>query len=133
MSSRGAVAKIGYVTMDAYMTIKITDSGVKILEGLNGNHSLPEISHSPNSIYAKLKKDKKTLHEIRFFDENCNCIFEIGYHPEPNLNNKDRNVNILHFHYYNKNFDRSNAIDMKFHNEIKEKYKIYLEEFGLYD
>ena len=59
MSSRGAVAKIGHVTMDAYMTIKITDSGAKILEGLNGNHSLPEISHSPNSIYVKLKKDKK--------------------------------------------------------------------------
>lgn len=133
MSSRGSKAKRGYITTDAYFTKKITQNGVKILIGLNGNHSLPELSHSPNSIYAKLKKDNKTLHEMRFFDENHNVIFEIGYHPEPNLNQKDRRENILHLHYYDKNLNRKEAIKMDLYPEIKEKYKKYLKEFDLYD
>ncbi len=131
MSSRGAVAKLGYVPMDAYITVKILESGAKVLEGLSGHHSLPEISHSPNSVYVKIKKDGLTLHEMRFFDENSNVYFEIGYHPEPNLNNKDRNENILHFHYYDKYLNRSDAIIMD--KATKEKYKIYLKEFDLYD
>lgn len=132
MSSRGSVAKYGNIPNKDYYTDQVTENGVKILKGLGNNHSLPEIAHSPNSIYAKLKDDGITLHEMRFFDENGYPIIEIAYHPEPAINNGDRETDILHFHYFN-GLARKEAIRMDLHPEIKEKYKEYLKEFDLYD
>ena len=130
MSSRGTFAKYGYPTNKEYKTIKVTNSGAKILIGIDKNHSMPELSHSPNAVYVKLKKDNKTLHEIKIFNEFNYPVIEIGFHPEAKLNNGDRMTNILHYHTFN-GIDRSNAYYMN--DIIKEKYKIYLKEFGLYD
>lgn len=132
MSSRGSVAKYGHITTKDYYTERITENGVKILIGYGNNHSLPEMAHTPNSIYAKLKDDGKTLHEMRFFNEEGMPIIEIAYHPEPKINNKNRDDNILHFHEFD-GLTRSQPKRMDLNNEIKEKYKIYLKEFDLYD
>lgn len=130
MSSRGAVAKYGFVTTKDYNVLMVTNSGVKILTGVGNNHSLPELAHSPNSIYAKLKKDGITLHELRFFDEKGHPIFEIAYHPEPAINNGDRETSIVHYHTFS-GLKRDDAIKMD--EFIKEKYKKFLKEFNLYD
>lgn len=131
MSSRGSLAKNGHITTNEYRTIEITELEVKILEGLDNNHSLPDYSHTPNSIYAKLKSDGKTLHEMRFYDEKGNPIIEIAYHPEPNINNGNRE-NVVHYHLFD-GLNRSEPTLVKTHPEIKEKYKKYLKEFDLYD
>lgn len=132
MSSRGSVARYGNIPNKDYYTDKITENGVKILKGLRNNHSLPEIAHTPNSIYAKLKDDGVTLHEMRFFDEKGYPFIEMAYHPEPKINNGDRETDILHFHYFD-GLTRLPAKRMDLYKEIKEKYKKYLEEFDLYD
>ena len=82
--------------------------------------------------YVKMKKDGKTLHELRVYGSNCLPIIEIAYHPEPNINNGDRQTNIVHFHMYD-GLIRGDAVKMSDHPEIKEKYAIYLKEFDLYD
>lgn len=121
------MAKNGHITNKDYQTIKVTETGVKILKGIGSNHSLPELSHSANSIYAKLKKDG-TLHELRFFDSHGYPFFEIAYHPEPKLNGGDRKINILHFHTF-KGLNRNKAILLD--EKIKLKYCKYLKEFNL--
>jgi hypothetical protein len=126
MSSRGSFAINGHVSVKEYETIRVTENGVKILKGIGKNHTLPDYSNSPNSIYAKLHKSGD-LQELRFYDENCNLYFEIGYHRESNLANEK---NVLHYHTI-KNLDRSKAFPMT--NNIKEKFKKYLKEFNLYD
>ena len=128
MSSRGSLAKNGHITIDEYETVKVTNSGTKILEGIGKNHSLPDYSHTPNSIYAKMKKSGDLL-SLRFYDENCNLVLEIGNHPEPKINNGKRN-DVVHFHKYN-GLTRDDAIILTV--EMKEKYKKYLKEFNLYD
>ena len=132
MSSRGSLAKKGYISTTDYLIKEITPSGVKILEGKKNNHSLPELAHTPNSVYAKLKKDGITLLELRFFDEKGLTIFEIGYHPESKINNGNRKDNILHFHLF-EGLIRKDAKKLNQYPEIKEKYKKYLEECNLYD
>lgn len=131
MSSRGSFAKNGHVTTNEYKTIKVTSSGVKILEGYGNNHSLPEYSHSPNSIYAKMNPDG-SLRTLRFFDEKGYPIFEIGYHPEPAINNGSKEP-VVHFHLFNGINRDENVYRMDQYPEIKEKYKLFLEEFSLYD
>lgn len=129
MSSRGSFAINGHVTTKNYKTDMITESGVKVLSGIGNNHSLPELSHTPNSIYDKLKKDD-VLHELRFFDSQGYPIFEIAYHPEPNINNGNRIENIVHYYTFN-GLNRKPA---KILDEIiKKRYSKYLKEFGLYD
>lgn len=127
MSSRGSLAKNGHVTNKDYETIRITENGVKILNGIGNNHSLPELSHSPNSIYAKLKDDG-TLHELRFFNSEGYPVFEIANHPEPRLNGGDRKTNVLHIHTFD-GMNRNPAMHMD--NKTKVKYYRYLKEFDL--
>lgn len=128
MASRGSEAKNGHVTTDEYSTESVTENGVKILKGNGRNHSLPDYSHSPNSVYAKLKKDG-TLHEMRFYDSKGNPVLEIAHHGEPNLNRGNKDP-IVHYHTYD-GLARSPAARMT--GEIKEKYAKYLKEFDLYD
>ena len=128
MGSRGAVAKYGYVTDLDYHTVKVTESGVKILKGYGNNHSLPELAHTPNSIYARFKDDE--FYEMRFFNNKGYPIIEIAYHPEPKINNGDKQQKILHFHVYN-GLERKDAEMMN--DDIKEKYSKFLKEFDLYD
>ena len=132
MSSRGSVIKNGHITTSEYKTNKVTSHGVKILEGYGNNHSLPDYAHTPNSIYAKLKKDKKTLHEMRFYDEKGYPIIEIAYHPEPPINNGSK-APVVHFHMLDERLNRYYKDTIKNHPDIKEKYLDYLKEFDLYD
>ena len=133
MSSRGSYAVNGHVTINEYATIYVDNVGGKILEGTSPkSHSLPDYAHTPNSVYAKLKPDGKTLHEMRFYNDKGNPIIEIAYHPEPKINNGDRETSIVHFHIY-KGLDRDPAQRMDNYLEIKEKYAKYLKEYGLYD
>lgn len=132
MSSRKAKALNGHVTTNEYQIIKVTPSGVKILEGYGSNHSLPDYAHTPNSIYAKMKYDGKTLQEMRFYDDKGYLTIEIGYHPEPGINNNSHEP-VVHFHLYDKNLNRYYKNTVKNHPEIKEKYSKYLKEFDLYD
>ena len=45
-----------------------------------------------------MKYDNKTLQEIRFYDYRCYPIIEIGYHPEPGINNNGHEP-VVHFHF----------------------------------
>ena len=128
MASRGSKAKNGHVTTDEYSTESVTKTGVKILKGKGRNHSLPDYSHSPSSIYAKLEDDG-SLREMRFYDSDGNPVLEIAYHGESKLNHGNKDP-IVHYHTYD-GLVRSDAARIT--NEIKEKYAKYLKEFDLYD
>lgn len=67
---------------------------------------------------------------MRFFGSDKYPLFEIANHPEPILNNGNREQNILHFHKFN-GLERKDTVKMT--DEVKEQYKDYLKEFGLYD
>lgn len=84
-------------------TYKTVDhiEGVKVLQGLNGKHGLPEEAHS-STAYIKLKPDG-TFHEMRIYDADHYLVKEIAYHPEPNLNHGNRKKNVLHIHEYQRN------------------------------
>ncbi len=57
-------------------------------------------------------------------DEHC-LVKEIGYHPEPNINNGNRSENILHIHEYKRdNFQERKA--RLLNPEEIEMYKKYL-------
>ncbi len=128
MASRGSKAKNGHITMNEYSTERVTENGVKILTGNGNNHSLPDYSHTPNSVYAKLNK-YGLLHEMRFYDAKGNIVLEIAYHSEPSLNNGNKEP-VAHYHVYD-GLMRSKA--EKITMEIKDKYAEYLKEFDLYD
>ncbi len=132
MSSRGSKAKNGHATADEYETIEVSQTGVKILKGKYFKHSLPDYAHTGDSIYAKMKKDNKTILEMRFYDKDGKPIIEIAYHPEPKINNGNWD-DVVHYHLFNDKLDRYYVARVKDHPEIKEKYAIYLKEFNLYD
>ena len=96
---------------------------VKVLEGINGKHSLPDEAHS-SSAYIKLKPDG-TFHEMRFYDKDHYLIREIAYHPEPKLNNGNRSENVLHIHEYSRDNFQDRTPRLMTSEEIK-KYKKYL-------
>ena len=134
MSSRGSYATNGHVTTYEYTTIYVDNVGGKVLVGTTSkSHSLPDYSHTLNSVYIKLKKDNKTLHAMRFYDEKGHPIIEIAYHPEPKINNGNREESIVHFHLYDNKLGRNNVHRMDKYPEIKEKYSKYLKEYSLYD
>lgn len=98
--------------------------GVKVLEGLNGKHSLPEEAHSSRA-YIKLKPDG-TFHEMRIYDADHYLVMEIAYHPEPTLNNGNRQENILHVHDYPQ---RDNFNLRPPRRITKEEYNLYKRYF----
>ena len=98
MGGRGTFAA-GNSVAYTYKTVGYVE-GVKVLQGLNGKHSLPEEAHS-SSAYIKLKPDG-TFHEMRIYDKDHYLIKEIAYHPEPKLNSGNRFENVLHIHEYEK-------------------------------
>lgn len=69
--------------------------GVKVLQGLNGKHGLPEEAHS-SKMYIKLHRDG-TLNMLRIYNDNHYLEAEIAYHPEPYLTGNRHPV--LHIHY----------------------------------
>ena len=119
MGGRGTYA-LGNNVPFSYRTVdKI--HGVKVLEGTNGKHSLPEESHTSNA-YIKLKPDG-TFHEIRIYDKNHYLIKEIAYHPEPNLD-KTRKP-ILHIHEYKERDNFAIRPKRLLTNQEYNKYKKY--------
>lgn len=107
----------------AYTYEKVGEiEGVKVLFGKEGTglHDLPAESHSSN-MYIKLHKDG-TLNMLRIYGDDHCLQAEIAYHPEPKLTGNHSPV--LHIHYYNHDFNRTNA---KYLNRATfEKYKKYL-------
>jgi hypothetical protein len=121
MGGRGTFAagkNIPYV----YQTVDNIE-GVKVLEGINGKHGLPEEAHSSNA-YIKLKPDG-TFHEMRIYDEEHYLVKEIAYHPEPMLNSGNRSENVLHIHEYKRDNFKDRTPRLMTDMEI-EKYKKYL-------
>lgn len=106
MGGRGTFAA-GKIVKYAYFTIG-TIEGVKVLAGLNGRHKLPEEAHSSYA-YIRLEPDG-TFHEMRIYDKDHFLRFEIAYHPEPSLDPSRRKI--LHWHVYDRNFKRSQAMPM---------------------
>ena len=106
MGGRGTFAtgnNVAY-TYDTVGTIH----GVKVLVGINGKHGLPEEAHS-SLAYIKLKPDGR-FHEMRIYDTDHYLRYEIAYHPEPKIGPKGKPV--LHYHVYDKDFSRSDAMKM---------------------
>lgn len=118
MGGRGTFAA-GNIVDYVYKTVDKIE-GVKVLAGLNGKHGLPEEAHASNA-YIKLKPDG-TFHEMRIYDKDHYLIFELAYHPEPKVD-PSRNP-VLHYHLYNRNFERTNAL--KATKSMKKHFKKYL-------
>ena len=124
MGGRGTFAA-GNSVPYSYQTVG-TIEGVKVLQGIDGKHSLPESAHSSHA-YIKLKPDG-TFHEMRVYGKDHVLQLEIAYHPEPSLTG-DRQTPVLHYHTYDdrfsKNktgaFNRSSAALLP--SEMKEKYR----------
>lgn len=106
MGGRGTFAA-GNKTQYVYKTVGKIE-GVKVLEGINGKHSLPEEAHS-SWAYIKLKPNG-TFHEMRIYDSDHYLTKEIAYHPEPKINKikGNGNVSVLHIHDYKRDnfYDR---------------------------
>lgn len=101
MGGRGTFAAGNNVAY-TYQTISTID-GVKVLQGLNGKHGLPESAHSSNA-YIKLNPDG-TFREMRFYDKQHRLYLEIGYHPEKKLGSPGKPI--LHYHTYAPDFSAS--------------------------
>lgn len=103
--------------------------GVKILTGMPGTnlHNLPAESHSSN-MYMKLHKDG-TMNMLRVYGNDHRLQIEIGYHSEPKLTGHYEPV--LHIHYYDKNFNRTEAAYLD--KATFEKYKKYMKGRKWYD
>jgi hypothetical protein len=122
MGGRGTFAA-GNPVRYSYQTVDYIE-GVKVLEGINGKHGLPEEAHS-STAYIALKPDG-VFHEMRIYDENHFLIKEIAYHPEPKINNGNRQENVLHVHDYP---ERNNFENRPVHRISKEEYELYKKFF----
>ena len=94
MCGRGTFAAGNNVAF-TYKTVGYIE-GVKVLEGMGKKHDLPVEAHS-SSAYIKLYPDGN-FKMLRFFDKEHYLTFEVGYHPETELD-KIRKP-ILHVHEY---------------------------------
>ncbi len=121
MGGRGTFAA-GNPVDYLYETVDYIE-GVKVLQGLNGKHGLPEEAHS-STAYIKLKPDG-TFHEMRIYDNDHYLIKEIAYHPEPMLNKGNRKENVLHIHEYQRDNFKDRKPRLLTSEEIKQ-YKKYL-------
>ena len=127
MGGRGAYTQ-GKANGYTYETVD-TYEGVKILRGKPGTnlHNLPAESHS-SQMYMKLHKDG-TMSMLRIYGDDHYLKAEIGYHPEPDLTGN--HAPVLHIHYYNKDFDRTDADYLD--KATFEKYKKYMKGRKWYD
>ncbi len=116
MGGRGTFA-VGNFVPYSYRTVEIIE-GVKVLVGVGGKHGLPEEAHSSNA-YIKLKPDG-TFHEMRIYDKDHYLVKEIAYHPEPTLNNGNRNDNVLHIHEYKRNNFKDRLTRLPTADEIRQ-------------
>lgn len=117
MGGRGTFAA-GNPVPYSYQTVGMI-GGVKVLKGIGGKHSLPEEAHS-SSAYIKLKPDG-TFHEMRIYDKDHYVILELAYHPEKSLGSAGRSI--LHYHLYDRNFNRTLARKMP--KAMRKRYSKY--------
>ena len=117
MGGRGTFA-IGKKVDYTYRTVGEIE-GVKVLEGINGKHNLPEESHSSNA-YIKVDSSKNFV-RFREFNIDKTSHFDIDYHPEPKLTGNHQPV--FHIHFY-KNGVRDKMGRLLTSEEYK-KYKKY--------
>lgn len=121
MGGRGTFAAGNGVDY-TYQTVGYIE-GVKVLQGINGKHSLPEEAHASDA-YIKLKPDG-TFHEMRIYDKDHYLIKEIAYHPEPKINSGNKSENVLHIHEYKRDNFKDRLPRLMTDEEIK-RYKKYL-------
>ena len=123
MGGRGTFAA-GNPVPYTYETVDMIE-GVKVLQGIQGKHGLPEEAHSSRA-YIKIKLDG-TFHEMRIYDKDHYLKYELAYHPEPSLDSS-RNP-VLHYHVYGRDFSRTAA--MKMTKAMKKHFKKYLKGINL--
>ena len=118
MGGRGTFA-IGNPVPYTYETVSCIE-GVKVLQGLNGKHNLPEESHSSK---AYILTDKKgNFVRYRDFNTDHTSKFDIDYHPEKKISG---NYNpIFHIHEY-KNGVRSSLGRKLTESEYKKFKKFF--------
>ena len=92
-----------------------------MLQGLDGKHDLPVEAHSSGA-YIQLYPDGN-FKMFRLYDKEHYLTFEIGYHPESNLD-KSRKP-ILHVHEYPVHDDFSKRTTRLMTKSEYEKYKKY--------
>ena len=114
MGGRGTYA-IGNNVAYLYKTVGKLE-GVKVLKGIAGKHKLPEEAHS-SSAYIRLNPDG-SFHELRIYGKDKYLKFEIAYHKENSLGKGK----ILHYHIYDKDFNRSKAIRLHKNTVLYKKY-----------
>lgn len=129
MASRESKTRNGHVTTNEFKTVKMIHNAKVIEKASGNNHGLPDYSHTPNRIYIKELKDG-SFRELRAYNSDGYPILEIGYHIEPSITH-NRKDSVLHYHIFGENLERSKAIELKNDSEIKQKYQIYLSEYGL--
>ena len=122
MGGRGTFAAGNNVAY-TYQTVDKIE-GVKVLEGINGKHGLPEEAHT-SMAYITLKPNG-VFHEMRIYDEDHYLAKEIAYHPEPKVNSGNRQENVLHVHDYPV---RNNFSIRPAHRITKEEYERYKKYF----
>lgn len=122
MGGRGTYA-LGNIPNQTYRTVGHIE-GIKILKGVDKQHSLPVESNSSRA-YIKLKSDG-TFHEMRFYNEKHLITHEIAYHPEGTINNGDNFNPILHVHEYAIPGDFKTRTIRLMTEEEKRFYKKYL-------
>lgn len=122
MGGRGTYAT-GKDTKMTFKTVGYIEN-VKVLEGLNGSHGLPEESRSSNS-YIQLYRDG-TFKTMRIYGDDHYLRYEIAYHPEPNLNSGNTKERVLHIHEYRKKDDFNIRPARLLTDEEKKKYGKFL-------
>lgn len=120
MGGRGTYAAGNQVAFN-YETVDEIE-GVKILEKLDKRASggLPEESHKSKA-YIKVNKDGE-FRIYREYDENHYLCFEIGYHPETNI--EPSRDPVLHVHEYQPDGFKNRTTRALTKQEY-EKYKKY--------
>jgi hypothetical protein len=131
MGGRGTFA-VGKNVAFRYETVDKIE-GVKVLEGIDNAHGLPESSYS-SSAYIKLDNNGK-FREMRFYDEKHRLYLELAYHLELNENGKKEYM--WHYHTYEPSFSETNVGDggrskaIKMTDEMIQKYKKYFKGYDL--
>ncbi len=128
MSSRGSKAKNNRFTGDEYWTTEVLSHGEEVLEGYEHVHSMPDYSHSANSVYI-VKDELGHFRTMRVYDEDHMPIIEIAHHPESRINHGNRKDPIWHMHVYKKGDLEHNPAQL-ISKEIEERYKDLLEDIG---
>lgn len=99
MGGRGTYAIVIAPKTQNYVTVGKLH-GVKILEGINGKHGLPECSKTSK---AYIQLDNGKFKKMRIYRDDGSLYLEIAYDNEPNLGKGM----ILHYHIYGEEFSKT--------------------------